>query len=131
MQDTCNLAQRRCCPRPATIQMTALVLSGSSDEESSDSDATWGWCSDSNDQGQAEQVAQSQIIVHLCRGAGDKLGVGRLLGDHQVLVSDLVHEETREALARARTLWLTTSVRFVLLASCSLSCLNQIIHCCT
>ena len=40
------------------IQTTALVLSESSNEESSGSDATWGWCSDSNDQGWAEQVVE-------------------------------------------------------------------------
>ena len=56
--------------------MTSLVLSESSDKKSSGSDVTWGWCLDSNDQGQAEQVAQSQIIVHLCGGAGDQPGVG-------------------------------------------------------
>ena len=55
--------------------MTSLILSESIEEASSDSNVTWGWCSDNNDQGQAEQVAQSQIIVHSCGGAGDQLGV--------------------------------------------------------
>ena len=57
VQDTCNPGRQRRYPRPAALQTSALVLSESSNEESSDSDATWGWCSDSNDQGRAEQVA--------------------------------------------------------------------------
>ena len=65
MQDTCNPGRRRRYPRPTTIQTSALVLSESSDEESSNSDATWGWCSDPE---------------------GDQ----RLLGDPQVQASDLV-----------------------------------------
>ena len=56
VQDTCNPGRRRHYPRPAAIQTSALVLSESSNKESSDSNATWGWCSDSNDQGWAEQV---------------------------------------------------------------------------
>ena len=43
--------------RSTAIQTTSLILSESSDKESSGSDATWGWCSDRNDQGRAEQVA--------------------------------------------------------------------------
>ena len=80
MQDTCNPERQRCHPRPATIQTTSLIFSESSNEDSSGSDATWGWCLDSNDQGQAEQVAQSQIIVHLCGGAGDQHGIGSRRG---------------------------------------------------
>ena len=57
VQDTCNPGRRRHYLRPTSIQTSALVFSESSDEESSDSDATWRWCSDSNDQGRAEQVA--------------------------------------------------------------------------
>ena len=57
VQHTCNPGRQRRYPRPAALQTSALILSESSDEESSDSDATWGWCSDSNDQGRAEQVA--------------------------------------------------------------------------
>ena len=76
VQDTCNPGRRRCYPQPAALQTSALVLSESSNEESSDSDATWGWCSDSNDQGRAEQVAQSQVIVHSGRGPSDQPGVG-------------------------------------------------------
>ena len=57
VQDTCNPGRQRCYPRPAAMQTSALILSESSDEESSNYDATWGWCSDSNDQGRAEQVA--------------------------------------------------------------------------
>ena len=76
MQDTCNPGRRRHYPRPTAIQTSALIISESSNEESSGSDATWGWCSDSNDQGWAEQVAQSQIIVHLCGGPGNQPGVG-------------------------------------------------------
>ena len=76
MQDTCNPGRRRRYLRPAAIQTTALILSESSDEESSGSNATWGWCLDSNDQGRAEQVAQSQIIVHSCGGPGNQPGVG-------------------------------------------------------
>ena len=68
--------KERCYPRPAAIQTSAHVFSESSDEESSGSDATWGWCSDSNDQGQAEQVAQSHIIVRSCGGPGDQPSVG-------------------------------------------------------
>ena len=59
MQATCNPGRRRHYLRPATLQTSALVLSESSNEESSNSDATWGWCLDSNDQGWAEQVARS------------------------------------------------------------------------
>ena len=76
VQDTCNPGRRRHYPRPTTIQTTALILSESSNEESSDSDATWGWCSDSNDQERAEQVARNQIIVCSCRGPGNQPGVG-------------------------------------------------------
>ena len=57
VQDTCNPGRQRRYPQPAAIQTSALIFSESSDEESSDSNATWGWCSDSNDQGRAEQVA--------------------------------------------------------------------------
>ena len=76
MQDTSNPERRRRYPQPTAIQTSALVLSESSDEESSDSDATWGCCLDSNDQGWAEQVAQSQIIVRSCGGPSDQPGVG-------------------------------------------------------
>ena len=76
VQDTCNPGRQRRYPRPAAIQTSALVLSESSNEESSDSDATWGWCLDSNDQGQAEQVARSQVIVHSGGGPSDQPGVG-------------------------------------------------------
>ena len=75
VQDTCNPGRQRCYPRPTAIQTSALVFSESSDEESSDSDATWGWCSDSNDQGRAEQVARSQVIVRLGEGPSDQPGV--------------------------------------------------------
>ena len=57
VQDTCNPGRQRCYLRPTAIQTSALILSESSDEESSTSNATWGWCLDSNDQGWAEQVA--------------------------------------------------------------------------
>ena len=80
VQDTCNPARRRHYPQAAAIQTTSLVLSESSDEESSDSDATWGWCLDSNDQGRAEQVARGQIIVRSCGSAGDQLGLGSRRG---------------------------------------------------
>ena len=75
VQDTCNPGRRRCYPRPAAIQTSTLVISESSNKESSGSDATWGWCSDSNDQGWAEQVAQSQTIVRSCRGPSNQPGV--------------------------------------------------------
>ena len=75
VQDTCNPGRRRHYPQPAAIQTSALVLSESSNKESGDSDATWGWCSDSNDQGRAEQVARSQIIVRSGGGPSDQPGV--------------------------------------------------------
>ena len=95
VQDTCNPGRRRHYPQPAAIQTSALVLSESSNEESSNSNATWGWCLDSNDQKRAEQVAQSQIIVRSCGGPSDQPGVGsgggpKVLGDPQVQASDLV-----------------------------------------
>ena len=42
VQDTCNPVRRRRYPRPTAIQTTSLVLSESSNEESSGSNATWG-----------------------------------------------------------------------------------------
>ena len=75
VQDTCNPGRQRHYPRPATIQTSAPILSESSDEESSNSNATWGWCSDSNDQGRAEQVARSQIIVRSGGSPSDQPGV--------------------------------------------------------
>ena len=56
VQDTCNPGRRRRYPQPAAIQTSALVLSESSNEESSSSNATWGWCSDSNDQGRCADL---------------------------------------------------------------------------
>ena len=70
-----DLGRQRRYPRPAALQTSALVLSESSDKESSDSDATWGWCLDSNDQGRAEQVARSQVIVRSGGGPSDQPGV--------------------------------------------------------
>ena len=89
VQDTCNPGRRRRYPRPAALQTTALVLSESNNEESSDSNATWGWCSDSNDQGRAEQLVS------------DLEGDQRLLGDPQVQVSDLVRVDDERSSSKS------------------------------
>ena len=64
VQDTCNPGRQRRYLQPAAIQTSALIIPESSNEESSGSDATWGWCSDRNDQGQAEQVARGCQECH-------------------------------------------------------------------
>ena len=133
VQDICNPVKRSCYLIPTTIQMTSLVLSESSDEESSDSDATWGWCSDSNGQGWAEQVAWSQIIVHSCGGAGDQLGVGSRRGlkapgrSSSAGLWSCSWGWWRELQWERELFWLVASVEFVPLVNCSPSLFNQII----
>ena len=130
VQDTCNPGRWRRYLRPTAIQTSALVLSESSDKETSDSDATWGWCSDSNDQGQAEQVAQSQIIVRLGGGPSNQPGVGSRGGPKALGRSSSACLWSHSCrwwgkLQRERGLfWLVASIEFVLLANCSPSLPN-------